>query len=357
MTGQTDISPQKTEAKWNMVFGAIAVLITAIPSGGTSIYLFVVLNGAWGIGQMAVSSMKLQELENGEYNTPGLDRAQKLLETTGNALAVVDLAFIAKSAGRHVMNLTVESARNEMLRNIKNPAVRAGLDKVGTKLEHARSIMDDINPANFARSGLELAGTGGRVTSQLVDGPQVWFSSGSGGTGKPNLSSGDLGELLGSGGNKNVYAYGEDKAVGVLKDGKKAKLITVESDLLNKLDELGLPTVNGQSIFVDGKDALMFDRYAQSSKDIVKLHDGKVRIVGESSLLNQQSIEDLTSIRRIMVEKKIKIEDLQFLIGKDGRVVVSDLLNVEAGKKVKPSKNNLRMIDLLIESAKKNLKY
>lgn len=180
------ISPQKTEAKWNMVFGAIAVLITAIPSGGTSIYLFVVLNGAWGIGQMAVSSMKLQELENGEYNTPGLDRAQKLLDTTGDALAVIDLAFIAKSVGRHVMNLTVESTRNEMLRNIKNPAVRAGLDKVGTKLEQARSIVDDINPANFGRSGLELAGTGGRVTSQFADGPQVWFSSGSGGTGNPS---------------------------------------------------------------------------------------------------------------------------------------------------------------------------
>ncbi|BFH64640.1 hypothetical protein [Paenibacillus azoreducens] len=176
------------------------------------------------------------------------------------------------------------------------------------------------------------------------------------GTGKPNLSSGDLGELLGSGGNKNVYAYGEDKAVGVLKDGKPQKLITEELGLLNKLDELGLPTVNGRSIFVDGKDALMFDRFAQGSKDIVKLHDGKVQIVGESSLLNQRSIEDLTAIRKIMVEKKIKINDLQFLIGKDGRVVVADPLNVEVGKKVKPSKNNLRMIDLLIESARKNSK-
>lgn len=182
------ISPQKTEAKWNMVFGAIAVLLTAIPTGGTSIYLFVVLNGAWGIGQMAVSSLKLQELENGEYNTPGLDRAQKLLETTGNALAVIDLAYMTKSAGRHVMNLTAESTRNEMLRNIKNPAVRAGLDKVGTKLQWADSFAKDLklgfNPANFGRSGLELAGTGGRVTSQLADGPQVWFSSGSGGTSK-----------------------------------------------------------------------------------------------------------------------------------------------------------------------------
>ncbi|WP_334075110.1 MULTISPECIES: hypothetical protein [Paenibacillus] len=182
------ISQQKTEAKWNMVFGAIAVLLTAIPTGGTSVYLFVVLNGAWGIGQMAVSSIKLQELENGEYNTPGLDRAQKLLDTTGDALAVIDLAFMAKSAGRHVMNLTAESTRNEMLRNIKNPAVRAGLDKVGTKLQWVDSFAKDLklglNPANFGRSGLELAGTGGRVTSQFADGPQVWFSSGSGGTGK-----------------------------------------------------------------------------------------------------------------------------------------------------------------------------
>ncbi|CAI8890973.1 hypothetical protein EMIT07CA2_30301 [Brevibacillus sp. IT-7CA2] len=153
-----------------------------------------------------------------------------------------------------------------------------------------------------------------------------------------------------------MYAYGEDKAVGVLKDGKKTKLITDELDMLNKLDELGLPTVNGQSIFVDEKDAHMFDRFAQGSKDIVKLHDGKVRIVGESPLLNQRSIDDLTSIGKIMVEKKIKIEDLQFLIGKNGRVVVADPLKVEVGKKFKPSTNNLRMIDLLIESAKKNLK-
>lgn len=124
--------------------------------------------------------------------------------------------------------------------------------------------------------------------------------------------------------------------------------------MLNKLDELGLPTVNARSVTVDGKGGLMFDKFAEGSKDIVRLEKGKVRIVGDSPLLNQQSIDDLTVIRNTMVNKKIKINDLQFLIGKDGHVVIADPLDVLVGEA--PSKSNLRMIDLLIESAKNNLK-
>jgi hypothetical protein len=52
-----------------------------------------------------------------------------------------------------------------------------------------------------------------------------------------------------------------------------------------------------------------------------------------------------------MIEKKVKIDDLQFLIGKDGRVVIADPLSVNVG--VKPSPTNLRTIDKLIEAASK----
>lgn len=156
---------------------------------------------------------------------------------------------------------------------------------------------------------------------------------------------------MGSGGNKDVYAYGNDEAVGVLKPGKPTVLLDDELKLLNKLHELGFPTVNARSVNVDGNPGLMFDRFAQGSKDIVKLQNGKIRIVGESPLLNQQSINDLNAIKQMMIEKKVKINDLQFLIGKDGKIVVADPLDVVVGEK--PSANNIRMIDLLIEAAKK----
>ena len=48
----------------------------------------------------------------------------------------------------------------------------------------------------------------------------------------------------------------------------------------------------------------------------------------------------------------IQINDLQFLIRNDGRAVVADPLKVNIN--TPPSNNNLRMIDLLIQSAKKN---
>jgi filamentous hemagglutinin len=161
-----------------------------------------------------------------------------------------------------------------------------------------------------------------------------------------------LGELLGRGGNKDVFAYMNTEAVGILRIGKSPALLSEELSLLRQLDELGLPTVNARGpISVDGQPGLLFDRFAQGSKDIVRLQDGKIRIVGDSPLLNQRSVSDLQGIRQTMVDSKIKVDDLQFLIGRDGRVVVADPLRVQVG--VAPSKNNLRMIDLLIQQGQK----
>lgn len=68
--------------------------------------------------------------------------------------------------------------------------------------------------------------------------------------------------------------------------------------------------------------------------------------------MNGQSVTDLQNIRQVIVDQNIKIDDLQFLVGSDGRVVVADPLKVFTG--IKPSPNNLRTIDLLIQQAKKN---
>jgi len=160
-----------------------------------------------------------------------------------------------------------------------------------------------------------------------------------------------VGELLGQGGNKEVFAYGPDHAIGFLKPGKDASILAEELALLNRLKELGLPVVGAKRVVVEGRPALVFERFAQGSKDVVRLSRGKVRTVGSSNLLNARSISDLNAIRRTMVNKGISIDDLQFLIAKDGRVVIADPLRVAMAK---PSKSNLRTIDFLIKAARSN---
>jgi hypothetical protein len=174
----------------------------------------------------------------------------------------------------------------------------------------------------------------------------------------PEFKDVKLGKTLGEGGNKITYEVPgrEDIAIAVLQRGKSDSLDR-EVALLNELREQGLPTVEvlGKTTH-NGQPALVMKKYAQGSKDIVRLDrtTGKIKLFGESKLLNEKSISDLQRIRSLMEQKKIKIDDLQFLIGKDGGVVVADPIDVFSGQK--PSPNNLKMIDLLIESAQRNLR-
>ncbi|WP_316682958.1 LysM peptidoglycan-binding domain-containing protein, partial [Ralstonia flaminis] len=168
----------------------------------------------------------------------------------------------------------------------------------------------------------------------------------------PNISRVDLGEFLGRGGNKDVYAYGDNQAVGVLRTGKNPQTISAEIDMLGKLSDAGIPTVNPRAVSVDGAPGMLMDRFAQGSKEVVRLVESKMTTVGESALLNQKSVADLQAIRGTMVSKQIQINDLQFLISREGRVVVSDPLGVNFN--TAPSRNNLRMIDLLMRAAQKN---
>jgi hypothetical protein len=163
------------------------------------------------------------------------------------------------------------------------------------------------------------------------------------------LRSEQLGQKLGEGGNKQVFAVGEGKAVGILKPGKDPSGLKHEMELLNKLEQQGIPTVKARQVTVDGRPAVMFDRFQQGSKDVVRLVGDRVKSVGPSPMLNARSAADLRAIKQTMIDKKIRVDDLQFLIGKDGRIVVADPLNVRLGPG--PSKNNLDMLNLLIRAA------
>lgn len=168
-----------------------------------------------------------------------------------------------------------------------------------------------------------------------------------------HLKMTQLGSKLGDGGNKLVYAYGENQAVGVLKPQISSKAIDTEIAILKSIERYKLPTVNAQKILVDGKPAILMDRFAKGSKDIVKTVEGVVQIVGHSKLLNQQSINDLVKIKQIMIKSNVRIHDLQFLIAKNGRVVIADPLKLITN--MKPSETNIKTIDLLIKVAKTNV--
>jgi hypothetical protein len=176
----------------------------------------------------------------------------------------------------------------------------------------------------------------------------------------PELKDIKLGKELGKGGNKIAYEVPgrEDLAIAVLKPGKSAASIDEEIGLLNTLKEQGLPTTEVMGTTThNGQPAVVMKKYAQGSKDVVVVDNGKVRRVGDSGFLNEKSIQDLNKIKQIMELKKIKVNDLQFLIGKDGSVVIADPLNVSVGEKIPGvGKNkNFKMIDKLIEAATDNI--
>ena len=184
-------------------------------------------------------------------------------------------------------------------------------------------------------------------------------------SGERSRERGALGEAIGEGGNKIVFVFGSG-AMGVLKSGKRA-LIVDEIQMLADLTRLGLPVtkVDGP-MHVDGfaPDSLRqagrrcrpaiehAERYAVDSKQVVRVHKGKVSIQGTSSpALGAASVASLQAIRRQLVDGRIFVNDLQFLVRSNGEFVIADPLEVKARQK--PSQTNLRIIDSLIEQARK----
>ena len=171
----------------------------------------------------------------------------------------------------------------------------------------------------------------------------------------PIIVNGKQANVIGTGGNKIAYAVDADTVIVKLQPGKPLAALKEEAAMLKQLDDLGFPVVNARITTHDGAPAMIMDRYAQGSKDIVARNSktGKVELVpnADTSLLNAQSARDLKAIKDRMVNKKVKIDDLQFLISKDGRVVIADPIKVHT--RTKPSNNHIKTLDLLIKAAEK----
>ena len=161
---------------------------------------------------------------------------------------------------------------------------------------------------------------------------------------------------LGSGEMKDGYALGENQVVTMVKPGGNPDVIRQELDLLAQIRDKGYPTVDAKLATVDGQPAILMDRYALDSKKIVDRRGLEPYIKGDSPYLNERSVADLQRIRELN-DKGPVILDLQFLIGKDGHVVVADpkAIMSEANPAIgQVRRYNAKVIDLLIQQAQKH---
>lgn len=82
------------------------------------------------------------------------------------------------------------------------------------------------------------------------------------------------------GGNKDVWSVaGDDSlAVGILRPGKKIEVLQEEMRQLQSLADQGLPVVDIKGMIkVGDQPAIVMERYAQGSKEIVKLTEGTIK--------------------------------------------------------------------------------
>lgn len=153
---------------------------------------------------------------------------------------------------------------------------------------------------------------------------------------------------------KRVYEIaGEpDKIIAILKEGKQVSTLNEEINALQVLSDKGFPTVEIiEKTTHNGHPCIVMKRYALGSEEIIEPFGDEVKIKGTSELLNSNSINSLMTIREKMVRQEIMIEDLQFLITKDGSFVIADPLGIKLNHQ--PSEINLKLIDALIEQTKK----
>lgn len=193
----------------------------------------------------------------------------------------------------------------------------------------------------------------------------------------------EIGQVrLGEGGQKDIYPFRYEfvtnneetdevevfrAVVGVPGPNKKHPFDPAgELALLQKAGAEGLPVVSAAGpvkIMLKGKtepvEGLVYQRYEFGSKDMMQLVKGEAKIKPDFDrsklrFLNETTLDDLGKIRKTLVEKKISIDDLQFMIAEDGHVFVADPLEVIVGKK--PSKNNENIIDGLVDIINNNIK-
>lgn len=158
-----------------------------------------------------------------------------------------------------------------------------------------------------------------------------------------------LGPRIGAGLYKTAFSFG-DKAVVVIRDGNPVPGYK-EIEMLNRLAAEGIPVARPLGLVqVDGRPALLFDRYVANSRGRLD-HEGNIV---DTVDLNENSVASLRRIRDTMLEKKIAVEDLQFLVKEDGSFVVADPREIHPG--FAPSWEQVAELDRFIAAIETKLR-
>ncbi|GIO95280.1 hypothetical protein J14TS5_03660 [Paenibacillus lautus] len=146
------VKQQKLMTEFNLMFGAVAVVGAFFTAGG-SLYLLAAANGVWGVAQMGVGFMKLQDLNDGIVSdTSFFGINQEMLDVTGLMLGAVDLAILGKSllkGAKGAYNAKNMNAVQELVQQkppIKGAADSAKTPRTGPEWdEYFRSKYGDEN--------------------------------------------------------------------------------------------------------------------------------------------------------------------------------------------------------------------
>jgi hypothetical protein len=142
------------------------------------------------------------------------------------------------------------------------------------------------------------------------------------------LDRSKLSKPIGAGANKSVYTY-DDLAIALSDHGGYMAHVSInaETKALQKLADAGIPTVKFAlgEIGTHKEPAVLMQKFAANDRDYAAL-----------SCYSKQSIEDLELIKRELAEQKIAVVDLQFLVNRDGRLVVADPFAIVKLNETKP---------------------
>jgi Domain of unknown function (DUF4157) len=152
-----------------------------------------------------------------------------------------------------------------------------------------------------------------------------------------------LGDKIGSGQYKEAYKLPDHpgKIIVVMKEGGTLEMLQQEIQILQDIEKTGIPVAKVEGLTShNGRPAMVMKQYGGGWKPY---GEGP----GPRNLMTLKTIEDINAIRKIIVDSEVYINDLQFLVGEDGSLVVSDPLGVKTGSDF----TSIRVMDdILIEA-------
>ncbi|GIO95275.1 hypothetical protein J14TS5_03610 [Paenibacillus lautus] len=333
------VKQQKLMTELNLMFGVVAFVGAFFTAGG-SLYLLAAVNGVWGVAQMGVGFMKLQDLNDGVVSdTSLLGINQEMLDVTGLMLGAVDLAILGKTllkGAKGAYNARYVKGVNDISPPKTKPRRKLD-DQLRRATDEGKTLLNDIsviiNPKNYEAVPVGQLSTGNGTIGgfkQLVrtgDEPLFMFSK-SGGSGgirltEPSMPKG--GKLT----DKEMEMFtSKNKSPGHEKEFESARLLREEGYDIKILEELkegngfGIKDNANPDFIIEGS---VFDCYApvgDNLKNTVNQIQSKTKSQATRIILNLDNYEgSIDGLKDMILRKANPKGDLKYL---DELLVIKD---------------------------------